>query len=48
MSDLASCYPETYLNSDRDIHGQPADEMIHVDLASDIVKALYNQDMLSS
>jgi condensin complex subunit 3 len=31
----------------RDIHGQPADETIHVDLASDIVKALYNQDMSS-
>ncbi|KIM91366.1 hypothetical protein PILCRDRAFT_810639 [Piloderma croceum F 1598] len=28
-----------------DIHGQPADDMIHVDLASDIVKALYNQEM---
>jgi len=35
-------------NLDRDIHGQPADDMIHVDLASDIVKALYNQEMSSA
>lgn len=34
-------------NFDSDVHGQEPDETIHVDLASDIVKALYNEDLLS-
>ncbi|KAF7968330.1 hypothetical protein HWV62_30947 [Athelia sp. TMB] len=29
-----------------DVHGQEPDETIHVDLASDIVKALYKEDLL--
>lgn len=30
------------------MHGQPADDAIHIDLANDIIKALYSEDMEST
>lgn len=41
------CWGQVLISLDSDVHGQEPDETIHVDLASDIVKALYKEDLLS-